>query len=140
MVEAERSGPQGVSDVCYAVASHDVESKASCSRHDAWIIANAAAILIARDVPDIVVTILNTPVPSYDAAPLTGTQLICGGDVGGDLTSAVPQSGGGAAQPGFPRDTDDGFDEGAPLGRDQVIACGKDFDGAIFPAGAAVVL
>lgn len=37
MIEAERSGPQGVSDVCYAVASYDVESKPSCSRHDAWI-------------------------------------------------------------------------------------------------------
>jgi hypothetical protein len=114
--------------------------KASCSCHDTWILTDAASILVARDVADVVVAIFDAPMPPNDVSPLAGTQPSGRGDIGGDLAAAVPHAGCGAAQPGLSGDTDYGLDEGTPLGLGQGIACGKDFDGPMFLSGAALVL
>jgi hypothetical protein len=72
VVEAESAVPKGLCDVCYAIASDDVESEASGSCHDSWVVADAAAILAARDVADIVVSVFYSPMPANDVRPLAG--------------------------------------------------------------------
>jgi hypothetical protein len=72
VVEAESAVPQCLCDVCYAIASDDVERKASGSCHDTWVVADAAAILAARDVADIMVAVFYAPMPANDVRPLAG--------------------------------------------------------------------
>ena len=140
MFEAEGTFPKFLCDVCSAIVSHDVERKAAGSCHDTWVVADAAAILAARDVADIVVAVFDAPMPANDVRPLACVEPSGRRDVGGDLTSLVPTAGGGTAQPGAAGDADDGLDEAAPLGLGQDTANGKDLDASMLLSGAAVIL
>ena len=140
MIEVECAVPEGLGDVCYAIVADDVESEASGSGHDAGIVADATAILVAGDVADTVVAVFDAPMAPHDVGPSAGAQSFGGCDVMGDLAALLPQAGGGAAQPGVTGDADDGLDEGGPLGPGQARADGKDLDSASFLSGSAFVL
>jgi len=139
MIEAESAFPEGVGDVGYAVVAQNVEGEASGASHDGWVVANAAFVLVAGDVTDVVVAVFDAPVAADGPGPCAGRQVGGGGDVVGDLAALIPHASGGAAQPGVTRDADDGLDEGPPLARVQGFADGEDFDGAPLMSGSALV-
>ena len=56
----------------------DVESEASGSGHDAWIVADAAAILVAAAVADTVVAVFDAPMAPHDVGPCAGAQSFGG--------------------------------------------------------------
>src|ERR1019366_1184040 len=115
MIEVESAVPEGLRDVGYAIVADDVESEASGSGHDAWVIADAAAILVAGDLADTVVAVFDAPMAANDVGPCAGAQAVGGGDVRGDLATLIPHAGCGASQPGVTGNADDGLDEGGPL-------------------------
>ena len=112
MIEVECAVPEGLGGVCHAIVADDVESEASGSGHDAWIVADTAAIFVAAAVADTVVAVFDAPMAPHDVGPSAGAQSFGGCDVMGDLAALLPQAGGGAAQPGVTGDADDGLDEG----------------------------
>ena len=80
-----------------------------------------------------------TPVSSDGGSPFLRQEAGGGGDVIGDFSAFILQAGSGGAQQGAAGDTDDGLDEGMPVGRGQGIASGKYFDAAVLLAGSAGV-
>ncbi len=136
MIEVDGSGPKGLGDVGDAVFAQDVEGEAARSGHDAWIVADAASVLVAGDVADPMVPVLDAPMLADNLGPGSGRESGGGGNVDGNLAAFLPQAGGGRAQQGAAGDADDGFDEGLPLGIGQGVADGEGLDGAILLAGA----
>ena len=140
VIEVESTAPESPRDVCYEIVTDDVQGEASHPGHDAGVVADAAAILVAGDVADIVVAVLDAPMAPNDVGPCAGAQSVGGGDVIGNLAALIPQAGGRTAQPGVAGDADDGLDEGCPLGLGQGLADREDFDGAMLLSGPAFVL
>ena len=139
MIEVERAVPESLGDVGDAVLSQDVEGETTGSSHDPWVVADAATILVAGNVADIMVAVLDAPMAADGRPPSGGREAGGGGEVVGDLAAFVPQAGGGGSEQGVAGDPDNGLDEGMPLGCGQGFADGKDFDGAILLAGTAGV-
>ena len=137
MIEVESAAPESPCDVCYAIVADDVQGEASRPGHDAWVVADAAAILVAGNVADMVVAVFDAPMAPNDVGPCAGAQSVGGGDVIGDLAALIPQAGGRTTQPGVAGDADDGLDEGGPLGLGQGLADRKDLDGAMLLPGPA---
>src|SRR5271163_4163142 len=73
-IEVEGAIPEGFCDVRYAIVADDVESEAAGSGHNARVVADAAAILVAGDVADIVVAVFDAPMPTNDVGPCAGGQ------------------------------------------------------------------
>lgn len=69
-------------------------------------------------------------------SPCAGGKILGRGDIKGDLATLIPQAGGRVAQPSLTRNADDGLDEGCPVGLGQVLADGKDLDGAVLLSGS----
>jgi len=139
MIEAECAVPESLGDVGDGVLSHDIEGEAAGAGHDAGVVADTASVLVAGDIADIVVSVLDAPMPSDGGGPCGRRETGGGRDVVGDLAAFAPHARGGGAEQGVAGDADDGLDDGMPLGRGQGIAGGKDFDGAVLLAGSAVV-
>ena len=78
MIELEGTAPEGLCDVCCAIVANDVESEASCSGDDARIVTDAASILVAGDIADIVVAVFDTPMATNDVGPCAGTRSLGG--------------------------------------------------------------
>ncbi len=78
MIERERAPPEGLRDVCYAIVAYDVESEASCSGDDAWIVTDAAAILVAGDIANIMVAVFDAPMAANDVGPCAGRKTFGG--------------------------------------------------------------
>ena len=116
----------------------DVEREASGSCDDAGVVANSAPILVARHVPDIMVSVLDGPMATDGGGPRGCGETGGGRNVVGNLTAFFPHAGVGGTKQGVSRDTDDGLDERVPLGGGQGLSGGKDFDGAVLLVGSAV--
>jgi hypothetical protein len=139
VIEAEGAVPEGLCDVGNAVFPQDVEGETACSCHDTGVVSDAAFVLIAGDVTDVVVTVFDAPMASDGVAPCSWREAGGGGEVVGDLAALIPQAGGRGSEQGVAGDADDGLDEGLPLGCSQGVADGKDLDGAVLLTGAAGV-
>ena len=139
MIKAESAVPEGLCHVGDAVLAHDVEGEAAGACHDAGIVADAAFVLVAGDIADIVVAVLDAPMASDGGGPIGCGEPGSGGYVIGNLAALAPQAGGSGVEQGVAGDTDDGLDEGLPLGPGQGIADREDLDGAVFLAGSALV-
>ena len=139
MIEAESAIPEGLRHVGDTVLAHDVEGEAAGAGHDAGIIADAAFVLVAGDITDIVIAVLDAPMSSDGGGPFGRREAVGGRDVEGDLSALVPQAGSGGVEQGAPGDADDGLDEGLPLGLGQGVADQENLDRAIFLAGSAFV-
>ena len=138
VIEAESAIPEGLGHIGDTVLAHDIEGEAACAGHDAWVIADAAFVLVAGDVADIVVAVLDAPMASNGGGPFGRRETGGGRDVKGDLATLVPQAGGGGVKQGAAGDADDGLDEGLPLGPGQGVADREDLNGTIFLAGSAL--
>ena len=139
MIKAESAVPECLSHVGDSVFAHDIEGEAAGAGHDAGVVADAAFVLVAGDVADIVVAVLDAPMASDGGGPCGRGETGGRRDVEGDLATMVPQSGGGGVEQGAAGDTDDGLDEGLPLGPGQGIADREDLDGTVLLAGPALV-
>jgi hypothetical protein len=139
VIEVECSVPECICDVGDAVFPQDIEGETACPCHDAGVVTDATLVFVAGDVADVVVAVFDGPMSSDGVTPLGCCEVGGGREVVGDLAALIPQAGGGGSEQGVAGDADDGLDEGVPLGRDQGIADGKDFDGAVLLAGAAGV-
>ena len=139
MIEAESAVPEGLGHVVDVVFAQDVESKATGAGHDARILADAAFVLVVRDIANMVVAVLNAPMTSNGGCPFGCRQTGGGRNVEGDLAALIPQAGSGRVKQGVAGDADDGLDEGLPPGFGQSVADWKDLDGPIFLAGSALV-
>ena len=137
VIEVEGTAPESPCHVCYAIVADDVQGEASRSGHDAGVVADAAAILVAGHVTDIVVAVFDAPMAPNDVGPCAGAQSVGGGDVIGDLAALIPQAGGRTAHPGVAGDANNGLDEGGPLGLGQGLADRKDLGGAMLLSGPA---
>ena len=139
MIEVEGAVPEGLGNVGYSIFAQYIEGEASGAGHDAGVIADTAAILVAGNVADIMVAVLDAPMRTDCGGPCGGWEAVGGRNVVGDLAAFGPQAGGSRAEQGVAGDPDDGLDEWMPLGRGQCVAGGKDVDGAILLTGPAVV-
>lgn len=139
MIEAKGAVPECLCDVGDAVFPQDVEGETACSCHDTGVVSDAAFILIAGDVTDVVVAVFDAPMASDGGAPCGWGEAGGRGEVVGDLAALIPQAGGRGSEQGVAGDANDGLDEGLPLGCSQGVADGKDLDGAVLLAGAAGV-
>ena len=139
MIEAESAVPEGLCHIGNAVLAHDVEGEAAGAGHDAGVISDAAFVLVAGDIADIMVAVFDAPMASDGGGPIGRRETGGGRNIVGDLATLVPQAGGGGMEQGTPGDTDDGLDEGLPLCLDQGITDREHLDGAVFLAGAALV-
>ena len=82
--------PECARDIGDAVFSQDVEGETACPCHDAGVVADAAFILVAGDVADIVVAVFYAPMASDGIAPRGWSETGSGGEVVGDLTALPP--------------------------------------------------
>lgn len=128
-----------MSDIGDAVCSQDVEREAAGSCDDAGVVANSAPILVARHVPDIMVSVLDGPMATDGGGPRGSGETGGGRYVIGNFTTLAPHAGGGGSKQGVSRDTNNGLDERMPLGGGQGLRDGKHFDGAVLLTGSAVV-
>lgn len=140
MIEAECAVPECLCHVGDSIFAHDVEGEAAGADHDAGVIADATFVFVERHVADIVVTVLDAPMPPDGGGP-DGCGESCGGrNVEGNLPAFVPQASRGRPHQCAAGDADDGLDAAMPFGRGQGIACWKNFDGAVLVARQAAVV
>ena len=139
MIGAESAIPEGPRHIGETVFAHDIEGEAACAGHDAGVVADAAFVLVARDVADIVVAVLDAPRAPDGGCPFGGGKTGGGRDVEGDLAALAPQAGGGGMEQGVSGDADDGLDEGPPLGPDQGVADREDLNNPIFLARSTLI-
>ncbi len=64
--------PEGVCDVGEGVLAQDVEGEAAGTGDDAGVAADAALVLAAGHVADVVVAVLDAPVPADGSGPCGG--------------------------------------------------------------------
>ncbi len=136
MIEAEGPVPQGLCDVGDAVLAQDVEGETAGAGHDSGVVADATAVLVAGNIPDVMVPILDAPMSADGGGPCGRRESGGRRNVVGDLTAFGPHAGGGSAEQGAAGDADDGFDERLPLGFGEGVPCGEDLDGAVLLARA----
>jgi len=82
MIEAECSVPEGFGYVGDVVFAQDVEGEAAGAGHDAGVVADAAFVLVAGDVANIVIAVLYAPMASDGVAPCGCGEACGGGEVG----------------------------------------------------------
>ena len=70
MIEAESAVPEGLSHIGNAVLAHDVEGEAAGAGHDAGVVSDAAFVLVAGDIADIMVAVFDAPMASDGGGPI----------------------------------------------------------------------
>lgn len=90
MIEAEGAVPKGLGNVGDAVFAEDVEGETAGARHDAGVVADAASVLVAGNVADVVVSILDSPMAADGVGPCGGREAGGGRNVAGDLAAFGP--------------------------------------------------
>ena len=115
----------------FAVGAQDIKGETARSGEDARVGANAAGVLQHRNIADIMISVLDTPVVANGLRRFLRADG-CGADVKAGLLATVPHPGFGAAEKCHSRHTDDTHDEPVPAGLFKRLSGIENLDNAPF--------